>query len=291
MVRTNQHTDINTPMYLKTFLKEYDFSPDDKESPDTPVGMNNGLFKAIFMVGTPGAGKSYVGKQIIASGIHFKIINTDKHMEKMAQRQNKDISNPKDAEAFWKDHKDIVQRTTMAELSSYIDRGQPLLVDTTNTSMRRVKHRVKLLESIGYDVVFVWINTSLDTALSRASKRDRGVPEEFIKKLKQHEPAHKQQAKDEYATPYDIPHDLGKPNNFKPMGRVIEINNDHGELTQDIIKEVSYVASKYLDGHVNNVRGRQYLAMMTDSKSSRLSTIEQGPEFSVIKRIASHWYS
>ena len=55
-------------------------------------GINDkGLYKAVFLGGTPGSGKSYVQKQVKDGTIEPRIVNTDKFIEFLANKRNIDI--------------------------------------------------------------------------------------------------------------------------------------------------------------------------------------------------------
>lgn len=49
---------------------------------------DKGIFKAIFMAGTPGAGKSYVINKINDGKIQPRIVNTDKLTEYFGKGEN-----------------------------------------------------------------------------------------------------------------------------------------------------------------------------------------------------------
>ncbi len=63
----------------------------------------------------------------------------------------------------------------------------PLFVDGTSNDISNVLSRAGILESVGYDVGMVFIDTTLDAALSRADQRgkeiNRHVDPKFIEKV------------------------------------------------------------------------------------------------------------
>ena len=143
-------------------------------------GINDkGLLKAIFVVGLPGAGKSYTIGQL-KGPISPKIVNTDKAAEFLSTKWKKDITSDS-----WADFKDKSHKMTYAMLQSYIDGMLPLFVDGTSNDISNILHRIGILESVGYDVGVVFVSASLETSIRRANERaakiGRHVDEDFIK--------------------------------------------------------------------------------------------------------------
>lgn len=83
-------------------------------------GINDkGIFKSVFMSGSPGSGKSYVIKKIKSGMIDAKIVNTDKYTEFLG------VHIP------WAKVRDKVKRLTINEFALYLNGMLPLWVDGT----------------------------------------------------------------------------------------------------------------------------------------------------------------
>lgn len=140
------------------------------------------IFKAIFLAGGPGSGKSFVQKYTVG-GFGLKVINSDKAFEKMMRDAGLSLRMPDD-EA---EEKDIV-RGRAKDLTNRIQRTYEegrlgLIVDGTGGKVHKIERQKKELESLGYDTYMVFVNTSLDVALQRNELRDRRVPPEIVKSL------------------------------------------------------------------------------------------------------------
>lgn len=143
-------------------------------------GINDkGIFKAIFVIGLPGAGKSYTIKQL-KGPISPKIVNTDIAAEFLASKWKKEIKSE-----TWHEFKDSAHRVTKNSLAQYLNGMLPLFIDGTSNDVSNILHRIGILESLGYDVGVVFVHTSLDTAMKRAEERakktGRHVDAEFIR--------------------------------------------------------------------------------------------------------------
>jgi len=148
-------------------------------------GINDkGLFKAAFLGGQAGAGKSYVSKMVKDGKIDPRIVNTDNYLEFLADKRNLSLGPGFDKEKaeFAKLVKDS-KRLTKSQLEIFVNGMLPLIIDSTSSNTSNVILRNKTLQFFGYDTAMVWINTSLDTAIKRAAARARQVPEKFIRKM------------------------------------------------------------------------------------------------------------
>lgn len=134
------------------------------------------IFKAVFMAGAPGAGKSTVANMIF-QGTGLKPLNVDTFWQ-LYQSQGK----PGDYEKFW----DLYKK----QEANYLDGRLGLLIDGTARNpeaMAKVKAR---LEEMGYDCAMIFVNTTLETSINRTVTRaatpgkDQGrtVDQEFVTK-------------------------------------------------------------------------------------------------------------
>ena len=139
---------------------------------------DRGIFKAIFVVGLPGAGKSYTVKQL-KGAVSPLVVNTDRAAEFLGTKFGKQVNSES-----WKEFKDSAHRITKNSLKNYLNGVLPLFIDGTSNDVSNILHRIGILESIGYDVGVVFVHASLETAKRRAAERakisNRAVDEHFI---------------------------------------------------------------------------------------------------------------
>lgn len=142
---------------------------------------DKGILKAIFVVGVPGAGKSYTISQIKGS-ISPVIVNTDKAVEHLSRKWAKVVNSDS-----WPEFKDTAHRVTKAQLFNYLNSMLPLFVDGTSNDISNILHRMGVLESVGYDIGVVFIKADVDLAIKRAEERaikiGRSVDTAFIRKV------------------------------------------------------------------------------------------------------------
>ena len=145
-----------------------------------------GIFKAVFLAGGPGSGKSFVSKSAFA-GVGLKFVNSDNIFTSYLKKHDLSLKMP-DSEA---DVRTLLRMRAKAQTAKRQDmwiRGKlGLLIDGTARDYAKISTQARFLKVIhGYDIHMIFINTSLDVALERNIKRskegDRLVPEYTVKK-------------------------------------------------------------------------------------------------------------
>ena len=154
---------------------------------DLQEGLNDpNIFKAFFLAGGPGSGKSYVVRAT-TGGTGLRIVNSDDLFEKYLKDAgfDMDMSTAKaerEAEERDKMRKRAkkLTRTRMGDVTTgkggYLEGRIGLIIDGTGKDYAKIADQATKLKQLGYDVHMIFVNTSLDTALERNAKRERTVP-------------------------------------------------------------------------------------------------------------------
>jgi adenylate kinase family enzyme/predicted kinase len=152
---------------MKEFIKEGVYDP--------------GIFKAFFLAGGPGSGKTFVTQTAFA-GTGLKLVNSDAAFERGLQQANLSLKMPDEEEYF----RDIIRRrakmTATTQLDTYVNGRLGLIIDATGRDLPLVTKQHNMLKNLGYDCYMVFVNTSLDVAIERNAKRSRTIPEYIVKK-------------------------------------------------------------------------------------------------------------
>ena len=155
---------------------------------------DSGIFKAVFLAGGPGSGKSYVAKQIFGipdkyniSMTGMKMINQDKEYKFLLKKHGFDPewldTYPDDVFQHITDEMRDFTRDLATERKKGYMRGKlGMIIDGTGHKFQKVKAHKKELEENGYDTYMVFVNTSLEVAQARNKERDRVLPEKVLKK-------------------------------------------------------------------------------------------------------------
>jgi len=139
-----------------------------------------GIFKAFFLAGGPGSGKTFVTQSAFA-GTGLKVVNSDRSFERGLKQANLSLKMPDEEEYFRNIIRQKAKTTTASALDTYIKGRLGLVIDATGRDLQLVQSQVALLRHIGYDCYMVFVNTSLDVALERNKIRPRSIPEYIVK--------------------------------------------------------------------------------------------------------------
>ena len=145
---------------------------------DLQEGLNDpNIFKAFFLAGGPGSGKSYVVRKT-TGGSGLKIVNSDDAFEKYLKDAG--ISMKMSTDDPRRDEvRDKAKRITKARQTNYVEGRLGLIIDGTGKDYDKIAKQSIQLRQLGYDTHMIFVNTSLDVALERNTKRDRSVPEDI----------------------------------------------------------------------------------------------------------------
>ena len=161
---------------------------------------DKGLFKAVFLAGGPGSGKSYVAKQLFGIPDKFnisitgmKMINQDKELKYLLKKFGFDpaylASYPDDVFHHLTGKgdgasglRDFAKELNTQRKLGYMSGKLGMIIDGTGHNFQKIKKEKQYLEKEGYDCSMVFVNTSLDVAQARNKERDRVLPEKIVEK-------------------------------------------------------------------------------------------------------------
>ena len=141
------------------------------------------IFKAFFLAGGPGSGKSFVVRKT-TGGLGLKVVNSDNAFEKLLKDADfdldfRDMSPGKSLE------RDVLRKrakeVTSKMQKNFVAGRLGMIIDGTGAEYGKIETQKKLLQQLGYDTYMIFVNTSLDTAIERNNKRDRKLPLDIVK--------------------------------------------------------------------------------------------------------------
>ena len=149
---------------------------------DLQEGLNDpNIFKAFFLAGGPGSGKSFVVRQT-TGGTGLQIVNSDDAFERYLKQAGLDQKMPESEEEPREVERKRAKRVTKARKGGYVEGRLGLIIDGTGKDYDKIAKQSIQLRQLGYDTHMIFVNTSLDVALERNAKRDRSVPESIAVK-------------------------------------------------------------------------------------------------------------
>ena len=203
------------------------------------------IFKAIFLAGGPGSGKSYVAGRTIA-GRGLKTVNSDNQFELLLKKANLSLQMPEKDADLRAPIRDRAKAMTAKQKANYIEGRLGLVIDGTARDYKALTDQAKELQQLGYDTYMIFVNTSLDVALKRNAARPRKVPENILNNSWK-----------------SVQSNIGKFSLFFKKGFVIVDNNNANE---DIFREVSKRVSALLRQKVQNGRAKLWVQQQLDLK-------------------------
>jgi len=148
-------------------------------------GVNDpAIFKAVFLAGGPGSGKSFIVGKTGLVNIGMKLVNSDDEFERRLKNAGLDKSNPDDiyspkGQAL----RDKAKKTTKNKQDMYITGRLGLVIDGTGKDADKMVRQRKQLEDLGYDTAMIFVDTDLETSMLRNKERARKLPDAEVKTM------------------------------------------------------------------------------------------------------------
>jgi len=170
------------------------------------------------------------------------------------------LANPKEIELY-KQQMDLRQnakKLTNSKAIHFINGMLPIIIDGTGKNFDKIKKQKLKLESIGYDVYLIFINTSLETALNRNQTRTRSLADEHVTKMWN-----------------EVQNNLGKFQTlFKNKFKIIDADkNFKGEEEKKLNLDLARLSMKILDSKLENPVGRNTIELLKVIKGKELNHI------------------
>ena len=204
-------------------------------------GLNDpNIFKAFFLAGGPGSGKSYVVRKT-TGGTGLRVVNSDDAFEHMLKKAGLSLKMPDEEQVPRDAIRDRAKAVTKKRQEGYLDGRIGLIIDGTGRDYDKIAKQATELKQIGYDVHMIFVNTSLDVALERNAQRDRSVQEPIVVKSWK-----------------DVQSNIGKFSQYFKGNFVVVDNNN---ATEDVFVKVFKQIKGLLKKKVRNPAAHQWIDM------------------------------
>jgi adenylate kinase family enzyme len=139
------------------------------------------IFKAVFIIGGTGSGKTFITNKLGLPHLGFVQLNSDYPFEKYMEKEGLDMKMPSDQREQRDMLRDKAMSVSNARADEALHQRLGVYIDGTGSDKEETINFDKELKSMGYETAMVFVNTNLETALFRNKKRERTVPEEIAK--------------------------------------------------------------------------------------------------------------
>ena len=148
------------------------------EGPNDPA-----IFKAIFLAGGPGSGKSFIVGKTALPAHGFKVVNSDDAFEIAMTKAKLTMDADTIFSTQGQEIRDKAKKLTDARMAGYLRGRLGLVIDGTGKNVTKIQNQIKELRTLGYDVGMIYVNTDLDTAIKRNDARPRSLPVQQVTTL------------------------------------------------------------------------------------------------------------
>ena len=186
------------------------------------------IFKAVFMAGGPGSGKSFIAGKT-TGGLGLKVINSDAPFERFLKKEGLSLKMP-DSETLERDiERERAKKVTASKKFHAVKGRLGIIIDGTGHKYHKLADQAKMLQQLGYETSMVFVNTSLEVALARNEQRARSVKPTLVKKSWQ-----------------DVQNNMGKFQQFFGPGNffIVDNNGVEQDLLQISTKQIRRAISK-----------------------------------------------
>ena len=206
------------------------------------------IFKAIFLAGGPGSGKSLVAGKA-TGGAGLKLDNSDPVFERMLAAAG--LSKKMPPEEF--ERKEVVRgkakAITARQQEGFVEGRLGMVIDGTGKDADKILYQKNMLDELGYDTYMIYVNTSVDVALQRNADRARSLPEADVVKM--------------WKT---VQSNIGQFSNMFRGNLIIVDNNDAGE---DVLMGIYKRVKGLLRKKITNTRAKNWMASELAKKQRR----------------------
>ena len=202
------------------------------------------IFKAFFLAGGPGSGKTFISQRSF-SGTGLKMINSDAAFEGALKKNNLSLKMP-ESESESRDMLRARAKATTQKVTDFAIMGRlGMVIDGTGRDYDKIKYQTGLLQQLGYDCYMIFVNTTLEVALMRNAGRERQVPEYKTK-----------------SSWKEVQSNIGRFQNLFGVGNMIIVDNNISdkELTTITMNKVYKSVSGLLRNKVRSYTAKRWMA-------------------------------
>ena len=221
---------------FKTFLNE---------------GVNDpAIFKAVFLAGGPGSGKSFIVGKTVLTSMGYRVSNSDDAFEAGLKKAGLEMSPENIFSIKGQELRGKATAITKTRLEMYIKGRLGLVVDGIGKNLEKMKTQAKDLKKIGYDVAMIFVNTDLETAMARNRARARKLPDDMVKEYWQ-----------------EIQNNIGAFQTlFGKKNFLVVDNSDGKDWTAETLRAYKDV-TRFTEAPIDNAKSKKWIASEKKKKT------------------------
>lgn len=207
-------------------------------------GVNDpAIFKAIFLAGGPGSGKSFIVGKTGLTSMGYKVVNSDDAFEAAMKKAGMEMDPENIFSVKGQEIRGKAKALTGKRQARYIEGRLGLVIDGTGKDPDKIVTQAKQLIKLGYDVAMVFVNTDLDTAIKRDAARKRTIGEvEATKYWK------------------EVQRNIGRYQQLFGKNNFLVVDNSEGKDYQAETLRAYRDATKFTNKAPNNPKAQKWIA-------------------------------
>jgi len=199
------------------------------------------IFKAFFLAGGPGSGKSFVARKT-TGGLGLKIVNSDPHFEKLIKGAGLSLNMP-DVELDSREPLRLrAKEVRDKRKANYLEGRLGIIIDGTGKDADDLISQSNGLLELGYDTYMIFVNTSVDVALKRNAERSRSVPTPIVVNAWK-----------------AVQNNIGRFSQHFTGGNFIVVDNN--DASEDELAKVQKIIRRLVKKKVTNTRAKNWISM------------------------------
>ena len=146
-------------------------------------GVNDpAIFKAVFLAGGPGSGKSFIVGKTGLTPLGFKVINSDDAFEAALKKAGLEMTPDNIFSPKGQEIRKSTSALTVKKMGLAIKGRLGLVIDGTGKDFNKIKTQANDLKRLGYEVAMIFVNTDKETAMARNRARARKLKDKMVAK-------------------------------------------------------------------------------------------------------------
>jgi shikimate kinase len=207
------------------------------------------IFKAVFLAGGPGSGKSFIVGKTGLPALGLKVINSDDAYEAAMKKAGMEMSPDNIFSVQGQDIRGKAKALTGKRQARYLMGRLGVVVDGTGKDFDKVKKQAQAMKALGYDIAMIFVNTDLDTAIDRDAARDRTIGEKEV-------------------TNYwkEVQRNIGAFQTFFGKPNMLIVDNSNGKDYQKETLRAYKDVKKFLDKAPDNAKAKAWIKKEREAK-------------------------
>lgn len=154
------------------------------ETANVTEGVNDpAIFKAVFLAGGPGSGKSFIVGRTALTALGMKVVNSDDAFERGLKNAGLEMTPDNIYSPKGQDIRARAKALTKSKQQGYLNGRLGMVIDGTGKDYDKIVKQAIALRKLGYDVAMIFVNTDEATALKRNQMRARSLPDATVSKM------------------------------------------------------------------------------------------------------------